>query len=64
MATFSEWKNNSKKYQDLMRQNGIGRIDAEEIARAAYKAGHRQGENDMKENWNISNDRKKIGLPT
>lgn len=41
--SFSDWKKRSKRYHDMMAGHGIGRAVAEEVARAAYKAGERDG---------------------
>ena len=40
---FADWKKRSKRYHDIMAGHGIGRADAEEVARLAYKAGERDG---------------------
>lgn len=41
--SFADWKKRSKRYHDMMAGHVIGRADAEEAAKAAYKAGERDG---------------------
>jgi len=41
--SFATWKKRSSTYHDTMRMNGIGRPDAERVARAAFLAGVREG---------------------
>ena len=45
--SFADWKKRSKRYHDMISGHGIGRADAEEVAQAAYKAGERDGRNQV-----------------
>jgi hypothetical protein len=47
--SFADWKKRSKRYQRMMGCNCIQFSDAEEVTRAAYKAGEWQGRKDAEE---------------
>lgn len=61
--SFSDWKKRSKlfaAYKDRSEREGIA---LEEACAAAYKAGVREGEKQMRANWDRSIERERLGLP-
>ena len=63
MTTYIEWKKKSKRmaYTVSLLPNAEAVLNT--LARAAFQAGQRHGENRMKENWVRSEQRRKQGLP-